>query len=180
MVASANPDGLAHSVTTRKESWVPNLHFSSNPLLTCGSRWIFGFSTLLAITLGCGSGSQRLTQLQNENDRLMSEYRAQRDQVSQLNEKLAISQNRLAESEKLLARQSPMPSSRLSRLNDSSSLPASVPSFGAQSLGKPSGIAAGGSAKSAADSRASSGGNPSVNSNSASELYWRPMHRDAP
>ena len=159
---------------------MPNLHFSSNPLLTCGSRWIFGFSTLLAITLGCGSGSQRLTQLQNENDRLMSEYRAQRDQVSQLNEKLAVAQNRLAESEKLLARQSPMPSSRLSRLNDSGSLPASVSSFGAQSRGTPSGLAAGGSAGAAANDKPNSGGTPSVNSNSASELYWRPMRREAP
>ena len=157
-----------------------NIHFPSNSILTCGSRWIFCFSTLLAITLGCGSGSQRLTQLQNENDRLMSEYRAQRDQVTQLNEKLVVVQNRLAESEKLLARQSPMPSSRLSRLSDPGSLPASVPSFGAQSQGTPFGLTAGGSASATANNKPNTGGNPSVNSNSAPELYWRPMRREAP
>ena len=158
-----------------------NIHFSSNSIRTCGSRWIFCFSTLLVIATGCGSGSQRLTQLQNENDRLMSEYRAQRDQVTQLNEKLAVVQNRLAESEKLLARQSPMPSSRLSRLNDPGSLPSSVPSFGAQSRGTPTGSTAGGSANGAVNAKPNNtGGNPSDNSKSASELYWRPMRREAP
>ena len=158
-----------------------NLHFSSNSIRTCGPSWIICFTTLLAIATGCGSGSQRLTQLQNENDRLMSEYRAQRDQVTQLNEKLAVVQNRLAESEKLLARQSPMPSSRLSRLNDPSSLASSVPSFGAQSRGTPTGSTAGGLATGTANTKPNNtGGNPSDNAKSASELYWRPMRREAP
>ena len=81
----------------------------------------------LAIVAGCGSNTQRLQQLQNENDRLLSEYRAQRDQLTQLNERLAVAQSRLAESEKLLARQSPLPTSRLSRLNNE---PVSLPQFG--------------------------------------------------
>lgn len=158
-----------------------NNYFSST--LTCGSRWIFCLATLLAAATGCGSSSQRLAQLQNENDRLLSEYRAQRDQVSQLNEKLAIVQNRLAESEKLLARQSPMPSSRLSRLNDpsntaSSSLPSSVPSFGSQSRGTISGSTAGSSASQIPKSPISRD-NSSASADSASELYWRPMRRES-
>ena len=155
------------------------LHFSSTSTFI-GSRWIFCLTTLLAITCGCGSNSQRLTQLQNENDRLLSEYRAQRDQVTQLNEKLAIAQNRLSESEKLLARQSPMPSSRLSRLNDPGSLPSSVPSFGAPLRGTTLGSTAAGTAAISASNKPNSGGTSGSNASSASDLYWRPMHREAP
>jgi len=137
-------------------------------------------ATLLAITTGCGSSSQRLTQLQNENDRLLSEYRAQRDQVTQANEKLAVLQNRLAESEKLLARQSPMPASRMSRLNDPGSLPSSVPTFGTQSHGTASGSIAAGAAGVGASNKPNGSGDTGSNASSASELSWRPMRREAP
>jgi len=172
---------------------VTKFNYSSNALLNCGSGWIFCF-TLFAITSGCGSNNQRLTQLQNENDRLLSEYRAQRDQVAQLNEKLALAQNRLAESEKLLARQSPLPSSRLSRLNDPNSLP-TTPTFGSTSHGTALGTAsastsvagAAGLGSTTAASRPSgkpNGGAPEssapANASSAADLYWRPMRREAP
>ncbi len=150
------------------------IHFSSTSTSIRGPRWIFCLATVLAITTGCGSSNQRLTQLQNENDRLLTEYRAQRDQVTQLNEKLAVAQNRLAESEKLLARQSPMPSSRLSRLNDPSSLPSSV-AFGAPSRGNGLGSTAG-----SAISKNATAGNSGENASSATDLYWRPMRREAP
>ncbi len=140
----------------------------------------WGLLAVLVFVNGCGSNNQRLTQLQNENDRLLSEYRAQRDQLTLLNEKLAVAQNRLAESEKLLARQTTMPSTRLSRLNDPASMPSAGPAFGSQSKGSssaPSGSvgnsAAGPSGK--PTSASSANGDPS----SASELYWRPMRRES-
>ena len=144
-----------------------------SPAFTCGARRVFCFAALLVVIGGCGSGGQRLQQLQNENDRLLSEYRAQRDQVAQLNEKLAVAQNRLAESEKLLARQSSLPSSRLSRLNDPNSLSTTGPRQSGPPSGSPTaGASAGGSANSQSNS--------SANVSSASELYWRPMRRETP
>jgi hypothetical protein len=134
----------------------------------CGLRWAIYLAAFLTITVGCGSGNQRLQQLQNENDRLLSEYRAQRDQVTQLNEKLAVAQNRLAESEKLLARQSPMPSSRLSRLND----PGSLTSTGPRTTGLASGTPTTGTAK--------PGASTETGANSSTELHWRPMRRETP
>lgn len=174
-------------------------NYSSNTLLNCGSGWLLGFA-LVAITSGCGSNNQRLTQLQNENDRLLNEYRAQRDQVAQLNEKLALAQNRLAESEKLLARQSPSPSTRLSRLNDPTSLP-TTPTFGSANrgtaTGSASGAGAGGLGSMTSANRPSSkpnGGAPEANApansaaranspangSTAADLYWRPMRRESP
>ena len=163
---------------------------SSSTPLNCGLGWIL-CSVLVAIFCGCGSNNQRLTQLQNENDRLLNEYRAQRDQVAQLNQKLALAQSRLAESEKLLARQSPSPSTRLSRLNDPTSLP-TTPTFGSASRGATSGSASGagaaglGSMTSAnRPSGKPNGGTPEANapanaSSAAADLYWRPMRRESP
>ena len=154
---------------------------SASTSTSCGSRWGFCLAALLTLTSGCGSNNQRLTQLQNENDRLLNEFRAQRDQVTQLNEKLALAQNRLAESEKLLARQSPVPSSRLSRLNDPSSLPSS-PTFGSPSrrTTSSSSTAAAGGASSANKPTSSPEANSTTNSASNSDLYWRPMRREVP
>ncbi len=126
----------------------------------------------MASFVGCGSNNQRLQQLQNENDRLLSEYRAQRDQVTQLNERLVDSQSRLAESEKLLARQSPLPSSRLSRLNNE---PYSVPQFG-QAKDRSTNSAS----PTRPDTSANSPNENPANSDVASELYWRPMRREMP
>jgi hypothetical protein len=151
--------------------------FSSSSTMSCGSHWIFCLA-LLAIAGGCGSNNQRLTQLQNENDRLLAEYRAQRSQVTQLNEKLALAQNRLAESEKLLARQSPLPASRLSRLNDPSSL-STTPTFGSTSRGAVSGSSPAGLGSTASASKPNTAGSES-NASAASDLYWRPMRREAP
>lgn len=167
---------------------------SSSTPLNCGLGWIL-CSVLVAIFCGCGSNNQRLTQLQNENDRLLNEYRAQRDQVAQLNQKLALAQSRLAESEKLLARQSPSPSTRLSRLNDPTSLP-TTPTFGSASRGATSGAATGSASGAGAAGLGSmtsanrpggkpNGGTPEANapanaSSAAADLYWRPMRRESP
>ena len=126
-----------------------------------------GMLTLVG-AVGCGSNTQRVQQLQNENDRLLSEYRAQRDQVTQLNERLATLQNRLAESEKLLARNSPLPSSRVSRLNPEQT---NLPSLGPAKDRAPSsnGSMSGGSTSPG-----------SMNAASNSDLFWRPMRRAAP
>jgi len=133
----------------------------------------------LATVVGCGSNTQRLQQLQNENDRLLSEYRAQRDQVTQLNERLAAAQSRLAESEKLLARQSPLPTSRLSRLNNE---PTSLPQFGQakdRSANSTASTRAGTSANASNTGSQATAGTGS-GSGSGSDLYWRPMRRETP
>ncbi len=159
---------------TRKESWVATALISLNATPIFAQRYSRALWTLLAILLvagasGCSSNTQRVQQLQSENDRLLSEYRAQRDQVNQLNERLATLQSRLAESEKLLARQSPMPSSRLSRLNSD---PTSLPGFTSTKDRAPS---------SSTTTKSNAGGNSSPSDkDSASELYWRPMRREAP
>lgn len=156
-----------------------NMHFSSTSTFIPSLRWNLCVLLLLAMMNGCGSNNQRLTQLQNENDRLLNEYRAQRDQVAQLNEKLAVAQNRLAESEKLLARQSPMPSSRVSRLNDPSSLP-SGPTFGAQGRGAGASAVAAGTSGQGVSNQANGSPNSGSNASSPSDLYWRPMRRETP
>lgn len=124
---------------------------------------------VIASVAGCGSNTQRVQQLQNENDRLLSEFRAQRDQVTQLNERLATLQNRLAESEKLLARQSPIPTSRVSRLNNE---PASLPSTG------PGKDRASGLSTSKSVTGQTSSDQSAASSNS--DLFWRPMRRELP
>jgi hypothetical protein len=75
---------------------------------------------LFVTNAGCGTmtNSKVVQQLRNENDRLLAEYRAQRDQNLQLSQRLNDTQARLAESEKMLARLSPLsPNQRLSRLS---------------------------------------------------------------
>ncbi len=131
--------------------------------------WALLAMVFLAGTSGCSSNTQRIQQLQSENDRLLSEYRAQRDQVNQLNERLTTLQSRLAESEKLLARQSPLPSSRLSRLNSD---PTSLPGFTSTKDRAPI-------SNTTAKSNPA-GSSSASDKDSASELYWRPMRREAP
>ncbi len=153
--------------------------FNSATLTAVRCMFAVGFVTIL----GCGSNTQRLQQLQNENDRLLSEYRAQRDQVTQLNERLAAAQSRLAESEKLLARQSPLPSSRLSRLNNE---PTSLPQFGQskERLANSGNATRNGTADTSSNTgkRANSGSQANVDTNAGSgtDLYWRPMRRESP
>ena len=162
----------------------------SLPFLASAQRVSSRALTLLlfacwSMVLGCGSNTQRLQQLQNENDRLLSEYRAQRDQLTQLNERLAAAQSRLAESEKLLARQSPLPNSRLSRLNNE---PTSLPQFGRakeRSANSPPNSPSVTSTNSSnagaqANTNSKSDSTSSMSSNAASDLYWRPMRRETP
>lgn len=76
-------------------------------------------AVLLAISMcGCnlfGSG-QQLKQLRAENDRLISEFRAQRDRLATLQQTNAMLEARVGEAEKLLARSGQtLPSSRISQ-----------------------------------------------------------------
>ena len=68
---------------------------------------------------GCGmfGGAGQLKQLQAENDKLVGEYRAQRDKVAKLQETNLALEQRVAEAEKLLARSgNNNPTSRLSQV----------------------------------------------------------------
>jgi hypothetical protein len=115
------------------------------------------------LVTGCGTvGRSQMAQLQNENDRLLAEYRAQRDESTRLKESLAVAQARLAESEKLLARQNPIPSSRLSRLND--------PTFGVANS-TPNAVLPGANRSGLMDA-SPPGSSPSE---SPKALQWRPM-----
>lgn len=70
-------------------------------------------------TCGCNTfGNGKLVQeLQNENTRLLAEFRAERDRREQADQALETARGRLAESEKLLALQNQLaPTGRLSRL----------------------------------------------------------------
>lgn len=61
-------------------------------------------------------GSQQVKQLQTENDRLLSEYRAQRERVAALQETNAALEARVGEAERMLAQVGKtLPSSRISR-----------------------------------------------------------------
>ena len=79
--------------------------------------------TLIASSVGCNSfGNGKLVQqLQNENERLLTEFRAERSRREEFERQNKTLEARLSESEKLLARQTQGPAS--SRV---SSLPPSV------------------------------------------------------
>ena len=75
-------------------------------------------------------GVAQLKQLQAENDKLVNEYRAQRDKVAKLQETNVALEQRVAEAEKLLARSGHnLPSTRLSQIpgRTSSALPSTLP-----------------------------------------------------
>lgn len=72
----------------------------------------------LFVLVGCNTfGNAKLVQeLRLENERLLTEYRAEKNRREESDEAVKIMEARLAESEKLLARQYQSPSSRLSSL----------------------------------------------------------------
>lgn len=78
----------------------------------------FGVCICTFAAPGCNSfGNAKLVQeLRSENERLLTEFRSERDRREESEEALAQIENRLAESEKLLARQYQQPASRLSSL----------------------------------------------------------------
>lgn len=81
---------------------------------------------------GCGmlGGSSQLKQLQAENDKLVSEYRAQRDKVAKLQETNVALEQRVAEAEKLLARSGHnLPTSRLSQVPNRPTTSGTVPPY---------------------------------------------------
>ena len=92
--------------------------------------WQLGLSLVaLVAASGCnafGLGNGRAVQeLRTENERLLTEFRAERDRRQEMEKQLRVMENRLAESEKLLARQYSPTDRRLSQL---SSLPSTSPS----------------------------------------------------
>ncbi len=136
-------------------------------------------ASLMSVVAGCGTfgNSKVVQQLQNENDRLLAEFRAQRDQNLQLTQRLSDAQTRLAESEKMLARLSPLsPSQRLSRLGSEANTPRGSASP-ARPL--PSGILAG--KADAAASLSPDRNNATSDATSAGvplDFQWRPMRKE--
>lgn len=79
------------------------------------AAWCGILSTMFFCGSGCIGAARQNAQLQNENSRLLAEYRAQRDRVTELQEKNFALEARVAESEKLLARVGrSVPESRIS------------------------------------------------------------------
>jgi hypothetical protein len=81
------------------------------PFHSSSQKWVITYQVLCGLALlvafsGCNSfGNTRLVkELQSENERLLSEFRAQRDRASELEKANQLQAERLAESEKLLAR----------------------------------------------------------------------------
>ncbi len=75
---------------------------------------------------GCGS-HRRIVQLQSDNERLLAEYRTQRDQNKDLTQKNAILEARVAESEKMLAQLNRNSGSRISMLDRLPLAPGNLP-----------------------------------------------------
>lgn len=98
-------------------------------------------AAVLIAFAGCNSlGSGKLAeQLRDENQRLVSEFRAQRDANEKLREKNQLLENRVAESEKLLARTLSGAESRISSrpLPTTSSLGSGPESFQPASQASP-------------------------------------------
>lgn len=131
-------------------------------------RLLFGACglALLSVVGGCNSlGSSRLVkELQTENERLLSEFRGQRDRAAELEKANQLQAERLAESEKLLARLSQgVGTGRLS------SLPPAGPS-GSPAAGLPVNTPAGLPNNAIA---------PTTPGTSADELRWQPRY-DSP
>ena len=86
----------------------------------CG-RIYLALLLLLPFGVGCntlGLGNGRLVkELQSENERLMGEFRAERNRRESTEKNLRVMERRLAESEKLLARQFGGGQGRLSQLS---------------------------------------------------------------
>ena len=88
---------------------------SATSLRRLGHKLICGWLCLVFF-VGCGS-HRRVVQLQSDNERLLAEYRAQRDQNKDLAQKNAILEARVAESEKMLAQLNRTSGSRISMLD---------------------------------------------------------------
>ena len=99
---------------------------------------------VLAISSGCNAFGNRtlVQQLENENARLLSEFRAERERREQAERKTASLENRLAESEKLLASQAVPLQGRLSSL-PSSQASTFAPDALSQGFSTPSGTSRG-------------------------------------
>ena len=124
--------------------------------LLCGACGL----ALLGVASGCNSlGNSRLVkELQTENERLLSEFRGQRDRAAELEKANRLQAERLAESEKMLARLTQgVGSGRLSSLPPASS----------------SGAAAGSLMNSTANLPSAS---PAGSGTSSDELRWQPRY----
>ncbi len=141
-----------------------------------------GVALLLTLS-GCNSfGNSRLVkELQSENERLLSEFRGQRDRAAELEKANRQQAERLAESEKLLARLSQGTSAgRLSSLPQTS-----IPAIGSSGPIGPSGTSGSLGANLSGNSLTSPP-MPSANSltapttSSPGELRWQPRYDSRP
>ncbi len=132
-----------------------------------------GLTVLLLAGSGCNSfGNSRLVkELQSENDRLLAEFRAQRTRSEELEKSNQLQAQRLAESEKLLARLSQGGGpGRVSSLP--TNLPSSTSQFGFGS--SPAGSSPTGSFPSGSSSAGESAGAYENSLADPSSLKWQP------
>jgi hypothetical protein len=149
---------------------------ATGKLMTGKLMTVLAICSCSLVATGCGmlGGNQQVKQLQLDNDRLLSEYRAQRDRLAALQETNAALEARLNESEKLLARLGQaVPAERISR--------ADLPP---RSSNSPGTLATGSSSRSPmSGSNASRGSVPDGGGSGGSapgtedSLQWRPMRR---
>ena len=131
---------------------------------------------VLLSSCGCGlfGSGQQLKQLRTENDRLIAEYRAQRDKLSALQETNAMLEARVGEAEKLLARSGQtLPSSRISRAAPSRS---SAAASTGNALPRASGLGASSPPPYIPPSVPSLPASPSSASN-GDDVKWRPARK---
>lgn len=115
----------------------PLPHAYASRRLAASVRAVVALALTVSLS-GCGlmGSGQQLKQLQMENDRLLSEYRSQRERLAALQETNAALEARVGEAERLLAQVGKtLPSSRISRApqRGSSSNGGSTPSAGTTS-----------------------------------------------
>lgn len=102
-----------------------SLSVSLRPSPTLARR-LFLLFLCHAVATGCGS-HHRIVQLQSENERLLAEFRSQRDQNRDLSQKNTILEARVAESEKMLAQLNNSSKGRLSMLERGTQTGSSLP-----------------------------------------------------
>ncbi|MFO1063408.1 MAG: hypothetical protein U0892_06035 [Pirellulales bacterium] len=130
-------------------------------------------------SFGCNMfGGKQVQELRLENDRLLSEYRSQRDKLAALQETNAALESRLSESEKLLAKLGqPLPATRLSQADTgmrSAANPLGSLSTYGSSRNSGTGSMGNASLGGANGSYAPAQPGTSVDSNG---LQWRPMRK---
>ncbi len=136
---------------------------------------------LLAGLTGCGTlgNSKLVKQLQIENERLLSEYRVQRDELARTSQQLASTRQKLAESEKMLARQYPLNGNIQSRISRNDYGGTSNGANGNAGSIQASRQPPNGSAASASGGQLAPDTSSRTGTTANSDLQWRPLKKYA-